>query len=116
MLDMRKATTILSALIFVCGLTVISFAQAASGKTETKPAVKSEVVKGKIVSIDTAKDQIVVKSSKTGIEKTITVDPKEITSLKTDENVRIKVKGGSNVAESIKEVVKAPATAKPAAK
>jgi len=116
MLDMKKITVILLALIFVCGLVTFSFAQTASGKTGAKPTVKSEIIRGKIVSIDTTKNEIVVKSNKSGVEKTITVDPKDIASLKTDENVKIKIKEGSNVAESIREIVKISTTAKAATK
>jgi hypothetical protein len=113
---MKKITVILLTFVFVCGLSAISFAQTAPGKTETKPTVKSEYVRGKIVSIDTTKNEIVVKNNKSQVEKTIAVDPKDIPSLKVDENVKIKVKEGSNVAESIKEIIKSASTTKAATK
>lgn len=109
---MRKITVILVALIFLCGMSTLSFAQTAQVKSAKKAEVKTEVIKGKIISIDTAKNEIVVKDNKAGVEKTIAVDPKAISSLKTDEEVRIRVKEGTNVAESVREIVKTVAPAK----
>jgi len=113
MLNMKKITVILVALIFLCGMCAFSSAKAAQpGK---KSEAKAEIVRGKIVSIDTTKNEIVVKN-KDGVEKTIAVDAKVIASLKTDENVRIKVKEGTNAAESIREIVKTNTPAKTPAK
>jgi len=111
---MKKITVILIALIFLCGMSALSFAQTVH--TGKKPEVKTEVIKGKIVSIDTAKNEIVVKDNKAGIDKTIAVDPKAIASLKTDEEVKIRVKEGSNIAESVREIVKTVTPVKTATK
>ncbi len=116
MLDMKKITVILVALIFLCGLGTFSFAQTAQGKTDKKAEAKTELIRGKIISIDTTKNEIVVKDNKAGVEKTIAVDPRVIASLKTGEEVRIRVKEGSNIAESVREVVKTAAPTKNYAK
>jgi len=110
---MKKITIGLLALMFVCTMSALSFAQTApSGR---KAQARADIVRGKITSIDTTKNEIVVKN-KDGVEKTVAVDAKEIASLKIDENVRIKVKEGTNVAESIKEIVKTTTPAKAPAK
>jgi hypothetical protein len=106
---MKKITILFTALVFLFGMNALSFAQAAQAKSQPK----TEVIKGKIISIDAAKNEIVVKNNKDGVEKTIVVDPKVTPSLKTDEAVKVRVKEGTNIAESVKEIVK---TAAPAAK
>jgi Na+-translocating ferredoxin:NAD+ oxidoreductase RNF subunit RnfB len=63
---------------------------------------KADVIKGKIVSVDNSKNEIVIKDNKTGTEKTISVNPNDISSLKTNEEVRVKLASGTNKAESIK--------------
>jgi len=84
----------------------LSFAQTSQGEGAKKAAVKTEVIRGKIISIDTAKNEIVVKENKAGTEKTIAVDPTVISSLKTDEAVKVTLKEGSNIALSVKKIVK----------
>jgi len=111
MLNMRKITVILTALFLVCALTVLSSAQTAQATGSKKPVASSEVVRGKIISIDTVKNEIVVKENKTGTEKTIAVDPKVISTLKIEENVKVTLKSGTNVAEKIKEIVKSTSSA-----
>jgi hypothetical protein len=51
-------------------------------KAVTPEAAKIEVFTGRIASIDTTKNEIVVKDDKTKVEKTIAVDAKEIGKLK----------------------------------
>ena len=98
---MRKiimnAVIILSALGFV----TMSFAQGT--KPQKQHAVKTETVSGKIVSIDQPKAQVVVKTAD-GSEKTLTVDPKEIASLKVGESAAFSVAAGSNKAKTLKKL------------
>jgi hypothetical protein len=103
---MKKITVILVALLLICGMSILSFAQTAPATGAKKPEFATEVVRGKIVSIDTVKNEIVVKEPKTGADTTISVDPEVISSLKTDENVKVTLKAGTNVADKVKEVVK----------
>mgnify|MGYP001585744824 CR=1 FL=1 len=103
---MNKITVILVALLLMCAMSQFSFAQTPQGTGAKKAAVNTEVIRGKIVSIDTAKNDIVVKETKTGAEKTIAVDPTVISSLKTDEAVKVTLKEGSNIALSVKKIVK----------
>jgi hypothetical protein len=93
------------ALLLICGLSTLGFAQTAQAKAAKKPEVKTEVVRGKILSIDPAKNEIVVKDNKTGVARSIVVDPKQIGSLKVDEEIRARLKSGSNIAESVKRIV-----------
>ena len=60
------------------------------------------IMTGKISSIDAANNAIVIKEAKSGADKTINVDPKVISSLKVGEKVKVSLKAGSNLAESIK--------------
>jgi len=95
---MKKALVSLAVLITFIGLTTFCFAQ----QTKTTGS-KAEVFKGKIVSIDSGKNEVVVKAHKAG-ERTIVVDPTVISSLKVDEEVKITLKPGSNIAETVVKI------------
>lgn len=112
MLNMKKITVILVALLLICAMSPLSFAQTSQGRGVKKAAVNTEVIRGKIISIDTAKNEIVVKENKTGTEKTIVVDPTVISSLKVDEDVKVTLKARSNVAEKVKKIAKKTASTK----
>jgi len=113
---MKKISVILVVLLLVCAVTTFGFAQSSQATGTKKAGVATEIVRGKITSIDTGKNEIVVKENKTGTEKTIAVDPALIPSLKTDENVKVTLKSGSNVAEKVKEIIKPVAPAQKASK
>jgi len=101
---MKKTKIILVVVFFLFAvgeLISVSPAQAAS----VKKIQKTETIRGKIISVDPAKNEVVVKDNKTGAEKTIAVAPKDSASLKVDEEVRITLKAGTNRAERIKKVV-----------
>ncbi len=103
---MKKALALVVAV-----LALISFSTfVIAAEKATKP--KAAVVKGEIVSIDTAKNEVVVKDAKTKTDKTIMVDPKEIANLKQGETVKAILKEGTNTAEKIK-VVPAKKTKEP---
>jgi hypothetical protein len=76
---------------------------AADTKTDTAKA-GIDTIKGKITSIDTVKNVIVVKERAIKTEKTIAVDPKVIATLKVGDIVKIESKTGSNVADSVKVI------------
>jgi len=101
---MKKITVILVAFLFLCGMSALSFVQAAQTPGMQKSEIKTEIIRGKIISIDIAKHEIVVKT-KAGEEKTIVVNSKVVRSLKVDEEVRVTLKGGSNVAMKIKKII-----------
>ena len=103
---MKKITIILFALLLMCGTAISSFAQVSHTTGVKKAKVNTETIRGKIISVDMANNTIAVKESKTGIEKTITVDSKVISSLKANEEVKVIVKEGSNIATNVKEIVK----------
>jgi len=97
---MKKLMTLL-----IAGLVMISFSAAGFAAEEAKtqaPKAKAEVVKGEIVSIDAAKNEITIKEKKTNAEKKVVVDPKEISALKQGEMVKVILKAGTNTAEKIK--------------
>lgn len=112
---MKKIVFTLFGLFLISGISNLSFAQTSQALPPAvvkKDIVKTEVIKGKIISIDMKNNLIVVKEGKANINKTITVDPKVIASLKVDENVKVSVKKGSNLATSVKEVYKKTKSAK----
>jgi len=106
MLSMKKITVILVALLLICAMSTLSFAQTSQGTGAKKAVVNTEIIRGKIISIDTAKNEIVVKENKTGTEKAISIDPKVIATLKIDDQVKVTLKEGSNIAASVKKIVK----------
>ncbi|MCX5668946.1 MAG: hypothetical protein NTX89_02330 [Candidatus Omnitrophica bacterium] len=103
---MKKINIILFVLFLICGMAGLSFAQTAQAAVAKKVKVKTEVVTGKITAIDMANNTIVVNEGKAGTEKTITVDPKVISSLSANEEVKVSVKEGSNTAVSLKKIVR----------
>ena len=119
---MKKVISMIAVLALVCFTTMVFAADAA--KPAAAPAVKAEpvkadaakaaapkaeVVKGKIESIDTVKNEIVVKG------KTIVVKAEEIAKLKKGQNVTVTLAAGTMNADKV-EVVKAKKAAKPAVK
>jgi hypothetical protein len=113
---MKKITVILVVLLLICAMSTLSFAQTSQAKGAKKAEVSTEVVRGKIISIDKTKNEIVVKENKTGTEKTIAVDPKLISSLKANEEVRVTLKAGSNIAEKVKKITKHAASTQKSSK
>ena len=109
---MKKITVILLALFLVCSVSALSFAKTSHATGEKKAEATTEVVRGKIISIDVTNNQIVVKENKTDLEKTITVEPKVISTLKVDDGVKVTLKAGTNVAERVKKLKKCATTKK----
>ena len=78
-----------------------SSAPAQAPMTKHVKMTKSMLVVGTIQSIDTVKNEIVIKDKK-GMDKTISVDPAEIGELKTNDRVKITLKEGTmNVAANV---------------
>jgi hypothetical protein len=105
---MKKEMIFALIVLFITVSAAPVFAQGGSPKSEkisNKTWAKSEMIKGQIASIDSVKNEITVKQAVTGTDKTVKVDPKEIALLKVGEMVKIKVKPGSDMAQSIKLVV-----------
>lgn len=93
---MKKIFLALLAGAFFVGFATLSFAE------ESKSAQpKLETVRGEIVSIDAANNQVTIKQAKTNEQKTISVEPKDLSVLKVGEHVKAKLQSGSTKAESI---------------
>jgi len=103
---MRKGIILLVSLLLLCSFSTISFAKSAGGKAAKETKSNTEIIKGKIVSIDTAKNEITINVKKTGAEKTFSVDPKTISSLKIGEELKVTFKSGTDIAESVKKIAK----------
>jgi len=117
---MKKVISLIAVLALVCFTTMV-FAADAAKPTAAAPAVKAEpvkadaakaaapkaeVVKGKIESIDTVKNEIVVKG------KTIIVKAEEIAKLKKGENVKVTLAAGTMNADKVVVVKAKKATKK----
>jgi hypothetical protein len=101
---MKKTIIAFMALICAAGLAGTGFAQDKTAKMQSAAAVQAQVIKGKIVSVDTANNQVTVKDA-SGAEKTVTVAASDIASLKKDLEVKITLKAGSsNAAASVKVI------------
>jgi len=94
---MKNILASLLAVTLLISFSTISFAQHKVSKMET--------LSGKIVSIDTAKKEVTIQET-SGAQKTFSADAKQISSLKTDEWVKVNFKSGSNTAETIKDITK----------
>jgi Ni,Fe-hydrogenase maturation factor len=100
---MKNAIAILITGIFLTMSVPLHFAQAETVKTEQKAASNTERIKGIIISIDAAKNTVVIKDEANNKDKVIIVDAKTIGSLKVGEKVKVRLEAGTNKAESVKE-------------
>ncbi|MFA6357919.1 MAG: hypothetical protein WCY09_04545 [Candidatus Omnitrophota bacterium] len=101
---MKNKTVILAVLFLICGMVTLSSAQTATSLKKNE--VRTEIVRGKIISINAVKNEILVKENKTGTEKTIVVTLKAISSLEVNDELEVALKVGSNVAESVRKIIK----------
>ncbi|PIU40964.1 MAG: hypothetical protein COS99_07820 [Candidatus Omnitrophica bacterium CG07_land_8_20_14_0_80_42_15] len=102
---MKKLVAIVVLLMVVVGLTTASYAK--SGKLLPNLLKKNvDVIRGSVVAVDATKNEIIVKDSKTGVDKTILAGSNLTSSLKVGEEVKVMVKIGTNTAESIKLIPK----------
>jgi hypothetical protein len=83
---MKKIMSFIFGMLILVGFAATSFA---------------EVVQGSIVSLNTAKNEIVVKDSATGSDKTIMVHPKVMATLQSGTVVKATIKPGSNTADTV---------------
>jgi hypothetical protein len=101
---MKKVLILTFAVVCLAGSMTPVFAQGGSAKSGKKIWTKSEMTKGEIVSIDSVKNEIVIKEKATGTDKTLKVDPKEVAMLKVGETVKVRIKPGTDIAENVKEM------------
>ena len=92
------------AILLVALMSLYMVSGSASAKNVKPVAVKNaiETLVGTITSIDTAKNEVVIKEGNNGTEKSIAVDPKLISTLKVGEKVKISLKTGNKTADSVK--------------
>ena len=95
---MKKALFVLFLSIAFAGTSLVSFAQSAAVAPKHQ---NKDVAKGVVVSIDTAKKEIVIKNTKTQKERTITVTDEQLAQVKVGSSVKITLETGKNVAASI---------------
>ena len=97
---MERSIVIFMTLIFVTGSSV-TFAEKAKAYKAKSMASEMESVNGKITNIDAANNLIFLQDPKTKTERVIKLDPKELAGLKKNENVKVKLKKGSDFAQSV---------------
>lgn len=73
----------------------------AGGCSKKESPAKADQIKGSVVSVDTAKHEVVIKD-KEGNAATVIINSGKIAMLKEGEKIRVQMKPGSNVVESIK--------------
>jgi len=99
---MKKTIIAAVALLFLLGLSSFTFAQGNKPKITKVTAENVEIIRGKIISIDSANKQIVVKDNKTQTDKTFVVSEKAIKAVNVGDEVKVKVKAGTNQAVRVK--------------
>lgn len=99
---MKKILIVITGMAFLLSLSSLTFAQSAKSSVHLKnPKPAMEVIQGKIISVDSTKNEIVVKDNKTAQDRTFVVNRKVIPTLTLNEEVKVKIKEGSNSAESV---------------
>ncbi len=64
-------------------------------------AAFAEDLQGPVQSIDATKNEIVVKDSASGADKTVTVHPKIISTLRQGSVVKVSLKPGTSAADTV---------------
>lgn len=107
---MKKIISSFMVLLALICFTTVTFAASQSSKpSQEKTVVATEsanTIMGKIVSLDTMKNEIVVKNDETKTDQTIMVEAKDIKMLKKGALVKIVLAPGSNNKAGAVEVVK----------
>ena len=101
---MKKAIAVVVALLFLLGLSSFTFAQGNKPKATKVAPENVEIIRGKIISIDSANKQIVVRDNKTQADKTFLVSEKVIKAVKVEDEVKVKVKAGTDQVISVKVI------------
>jgi hypothetical protein len=108
---MKKIISSFMVLLALVCFTSVTFAASNSGKPSQEPTVtasteSANTILGKIVSIDKAKNEIVVKDQETKTDKTIMIEAKDLKLLKKGNVVKIVLAPGSTDKAGSIEVVK----------
>jgi len=101
---MKKTIAVALAVLFLLGVSSITFAQEKKHKAAKAAQENVEIIRGQVVSVDRANKQIVVKDNKTQVDRSFIVNEKAIAVVKVGCEVKIKVKAGSSNAESVTKV------------
>jgi len=99
---MKKIIAVVIAFFLLLGFTNFTFAQQKKHKTTEAAQENVEIIRGKVISVDSANKQIVVKDNKTQTDKTFVVSEKAIKKVNVGDEVKVKVKAGTNQAVSVK--------------
>jgi hypothetical protein len=97
---MKKVWVLLIASILFVSFAGVSFAQGAASAKAAPAAKAAAALTGKIVSIDTAKNQVTIEDKKK-TKTTVDVDAAQIGALKVNEKVTVAFKEDGKTVESI---------------
>jgi hypothetical protein len=90
----------------ICKVTTLSLAQETTYQETQPPTQDTETIIGTLVSIDPAKNEIVVKNSTAGWMRTAIVDPQLLPGLKINSTVKVVLKQGTANALSVKKFIR----------
>jgi len=99
---MKRRLAMAVVFLFLLSFTGFTFAQDNEHKSTKATEENMEIIRGKVVSVDTASKTITVADSKSQTNKTFTVTNKAIAVVKVGDTVTIKVKVGSTDAKNLK--------------
>lgn len=107
---MKKTMVLVFTLLFFLGFTSFTFAKENEHKSTKATKENMEIIIGKVVYVDVANKTITVTDNKTQKDRTfVMVSEKAIAEMRkisSGDDVRVKVKSGSNQAESVIKKVK----------
>lgn len=100
---MKRILVSLAAAALCAGICGSSFAQVNKPITVNTFQPKAQVLKGRIIAIDNAKNEVTIQD-KAGKERIFLAETKQIASLKQQDEVKVALLPGSNTAKNIKVV------------
>jgi len=102
---MKKSLILFWGVLFAALPMSSGFAQSDVTDTDAAVADATDMVRGRIVSIDPVKNQVVIHRLSNDEEMTFTVTSDQIANITVDERVRVKFNPETKVAESIQSTV-----------
>jgi len=95
---MKKIIVIFMILGFVCGMSALSSARGSGTNFEAK----GKSVKGTVVSVDTNRNEIVIKEEVTQLERTVSVSTRTASLLKPGDQAEVSLKEGADAVKVTK--------------
>jgi len=97
---MKNFPFLIMAAVLFMGFFAVLLSKEASWEASKRVQYGTEVLTGKIISIDKDSGHVTIQEEN-GVVKTFKTDPKEISYLKNDELIKVVLRSISNTAESV---------------